>query len=259
MKWDDIQREARARGELVYAMDQDVPTFDESKMPADWVAAAEHGRCVGFTLRWIALRAWGKDYHYSTIRSDKDVGPTADGGFAEVPRDHALSRSITAGFLIRIETVLAQYEVPVNRGRYSMTSQSISAELVLNRAFAGDGLYYFEMRRKGGAHAIAVQRSGHIYRLFDANEGHFVFNNSRRFAEYLPEFLKRTGYGKTYVVGTWIAGVSAGPPVPATRPGPPMLRHDRPGLRRDAQHHGPWTHQWGRTPEVDLLGRRAVR
>jgi len=257
MNWDKIQREARDRGELVYAMDQDVPRFDEGHMPPEWVAAGEHGRCVGFALRWVGLRAWGKDYHHSVISNGAESGPTADGNFAEVPRDQALSRSITAGFLIRVETVLAQYDVPVNRSRYMRTSQGITAPLVLNRVFAGDGLYYFEMRREGGAHAIAVQRFGHCYRLFDANEGHFVFNGEKRFAEYLPEFLRRTGYAERYVAGTWIAGVSAVPPVPAHRPGPP-LRHSTPGQRREP-HTGPWMHQWGRTPETDLLGRRALR
>jgi hypothetical protein len=257
MQWDKLQREARDRGELVYAMDQDVPKFDEGHMPPEWAAAGEHGRCVGFALRWVGLRAWGRDYHHSAISNGGESGPTADGGFAEVPRDQALSRSITAGFLIRVETVLAQYEVPVNRALYMRTAQGIAAGLVLDRVFAGDGLYYFELRREGGAHAIAVQRFGHCYRLFDANEGHFVFNGEKRFAEYLPAFLRRTGYAARYVAGTWVAGVSAVPPVPAYRPGPP-LRHSTPGLRREP-HSGPWTHQWGRTPEADLLGRRALR
>ncbi|MBM3619647.1 MAG: hypothetical protein FJX20_03070 [Alphaproteobacteria bacterium] len=257
MRWDDIQRDAMRRGELVYAMDQDVPGFDERQMPAEWAAAGLSGRCVGFALRWIGLRAWGRDYHYTTISSGKDSGPTANGGFAEVPRDQALSRGITAGFLIRVETVLKQYEVPVNRALYMRTERGVSAELVRDRVFAGDGLYYFELRRTGGAHAIAVQRFGHCYRLFDANEGHFVLNGEKRFVEYLTEFLTLTGYAKTYVAGTWIAGVSAVPPVPSHRPGPP-LRRSRPGLRRGLDT-GPWRHQWDPTPEIDLLGRRAVR
>lgn len=256
-RWDDIQKAAKARSELVYAMDQDVPKFDEGNMPPEWVAAGEHGRCVGFALRWVGLRAWGKDYHHAVTSEGKVTGPIANGGFTEVPRDQALSRSITAGFLIRVETVLKQYEVPVNRARYSKTPNGITADLVMNRVFAGDGLYYFELRREGGAHAIAVQRFGHCYRLFDANEGHFVLNGQKRFAEYIGEFLTLTGYGKRYVAGTWVAGVTAIPPYPSYSPGPP-LRHSTPGLRRDP-HNGPWTHQWGKPAEADLMGRRAVR
>ncbi|MBX3499015.1 MAG: hypothetical protein KF889_06185 [Alphaproteobacteria bacterium] len=246
-----------ARGELVYAMDQDVPKFDESGMPPEWVAAGEGGRCVGFALRWVGLRAWGRDYHHTVISNGGVSGPTASGGFAEVPRDHALSRSITAGFLIRVETVLRQYEVPVNRARYIKASYGITAGFVMDRVFAGDGLYYFELRRNGGAHAIAVQRTGNIFRLFDANEGHFVLDGRKRFSEYIGEFLQRTSYASTYVAGTWVAGVTAIPPYPSYPP-VPLLRQSTPDLRRDS-HNGPWTHQWGKPAEVDLLGRRAVR
>lgn len=256
MNWSEIQKEAMARGELVYAMDQDVPNFDDSKMPTDWVAAGASGRCVGFALRWVALRAWGKDYHHATTSIGTITGPVANGGFADVPHDQALSRGITAGFLIRVETVLKQYEVPINRSRYVKTPDGITARFVMGRVFAGDGLYYFELRRDGGAHAIAVQRIGHCYRLFDANEGHFVVNGQARFAEFIERFLELSRYGRKYVAGTWMIGVTAIPPYPTYRPGPP-LRHSTPGLRRGPHHL--WTHPWGKPAEADLLGRRAVR
>ncbi len=252
MKFDDIQTEALKNRELVYAMDQGLVEFDESTMPEQWVSAGASGRCVGFALRWIGLRAWGKDYHHSLISAGRDrTGSWATGGFAEVPRDQAASRANTSGFLLRIEQVLKAYGVPINRALYLKTTQAISAPLVLDRVFAGDGLYYFELRREGGAHAIAVQRIGNQYRLFDANEGHFVVHGRARFAEFLEKFLKDTGYAKRYVVGTWVAGVTAIPPIPKDLPCS-MLR-PAVGVRGGLMYGRP--HQ----PTAELLGRRAVR
>jgi hypothetical protein len=253
MRFDSIQLEALKNGELVYAMDQGLVAFDESKMPDSWVEAGVSGRCVGFALRWIGLRAWGRDYHHSlTSTGAGGIGSLATGGFDEVPRDQAVSRANTNGFLLRVEGVLKAYAVPTNRSLYMRTTQVISARIVLDRVFAGDGLYYFELRRDGGAHAIAVQRIGNQYRLFDANEGHFVLNGCARFAEFLEKFLKDTGYSNRYLLGTWVAGVTAIPPIPTNLPCKPL----RPGLGvRGGLRYG----HTAPAPQADLLGRRAVR
>jgi hypothetical protein len=253
MRFDDIQWEALKNRELVYAMDQGLVTFDESTMPKSWVEAGASGRCVGFALRWIGLRAWGRDYHHSVTSTGRGGSASwATDSFAEVPRDQAVSRANTSGFLLRIEEVLKAYTVTINRALYMRTTQSITAPLVMDRVFAGDGLYYFELRRDGGAHAIAVQRIGNQYRLFDANEGHFVLNGRTRFAEFLEKFLADTGYAKRYVVGTWVAGVTAIPPIPTNLPCKPL----RPALGvRGGLSYGHRSH----TLQTELLGRRAVR
>ena len=71
--WSEIQRDALARGELVYAMNEGWATLSEG---------------VGYALSWIGLRAWDGDFPF--VMQEKPVeGPVCDGGSAEAGRDQA--------------------------------------------------------------------------------------------------------------------------------------------------------------------------
>lgn len=191
--WGEIQLEALARGELVYAMNEGWATLSEG---------------MGYALCWIGLRAWDRDYAFS-MREEPVAGPVSDGASAEVSRDQAICRSIGDSVLRRFETVLRQYGVSVNDRRYMQTTQPIDARLVLARISYGDGLYYFEMRRNGGIHALAVQREEDRYHLFDCHYGHFVLEGLRNFAAFLDRFLRQADYGRVYDKGTTVAGAGA--------------------------------------------------
>lgn len=191
--WGEIQLEALARGELVYAMNE------------GWVTLGEG---IGYALCWVGLRAWDRDYAFS-MREAPVAGPVSDGASAEVSRDQAICRSIGDSVLRRFETVLRQYGVSVNDRRYMQTTQPISAPLILARISYGDGLYYFEMRRSGGVHALAVQREGDRYHLFDCHYGHFSVEGLRNFAVFLDRFIRQADYGRVYNKGTTVAGAGA--------------------------------------------------
>ena len=261
--FDGIQFQALKRGEMVYAMDQAKIIFDEAKMDPDWAASGAHGRCVGYAMRWMALRAWGQDYHYSVRSFQNYEGPVADGGFAQVPRDHARSRATKGGPMIRVQTVLKQYHVPVDTSRFFTAQAGITPAMVLDQVAKGDGIYYFEMLLAlDSAHAIVVQRAAGTYRLFDANYGHFVFRSLTRFAEYLQEFLVRTNYTEKYRQSMTSVGVSAVPPRPTIGIEPMLRKPKRTSLREPLT--APVT-SWGGDRlstgggQADLLGRRAVR
>ncbi len=191
--WGEIQLEALARGELVYVMNEGWATLSEG---------------VGYALCWIGLRAWDRDFAFS-LREEPVAGPVSDGASAEVARDQALCRSLGDSVLRRFEAVLRQYGVSVNDRRYMQTTQPISARLVLARISYGDGLYYFEMRRTGGMHALAVQREGDRYHLFDCHYGHFRVDGLRTFAVLLDRFMRQADYGRVYDKGTIVAGAGA--------------------------------------------------
>ncbi|MBV9835822.1 MAG: hypothetical protein JO055_15500 [Alphaproteobacteria bacterium] len=190
--WGEIQLEALARDELVYAMNEGWATLSEG---------------VGYALCWIGLRAWDRDFAFSV--RDESAVPVSDGASAEVARDQALCRSLGDSVLRRFEAVLRQYGVSVNDRRYMQTTQPVSARLVLARISYGDGLYYFEMRRAGGMHAIAVQREGDRYHLFDCHYGHFRIAGLRNFAVLLDRFMRQADYGRVYDKGTFVAGAGA--------------------------------------------------
>lgn len=260
--FDRIQFDALERGEMVYAMDQAKIIFDEANMDPVWAASGAHGRCVGYAMRWMALRAWGQDYRYSVRSFQNYEGPVADGGFGQVPRDHARSRATTGGVMIRVQTVLKEYQVPVDTSRTFTAQAGIRPAMVLEQIAKGDGLYYFEMRlASDSAHAIVVQRAAGTYRLFDANYGHFVFRSLTRFAEYLAEFLTRTNYTEKYKQSTTVVGVSAVPPRPTMGVAPvlrgPKQTSLREPVRAPASSWGGGLANGGRP--ADLLGRRAMR
>jgi hypothetical protein len=191
--WNAVQLDALARGELVYAMNEGWATLSEG---------------VGYALCWIGLRAWDRDYAFS-LHKEPVEGPLSDGVSAELARDQALCRSLGDSVLRRFESVLRQYGVSVNDRRYMHTTQSISARLVLARISYGEGLYYFEMRRSGGVHALAVQRDGDLYRLFDCHYGHFRVEGLRNFAVFLDRFMRQADYGRVYDKGTTVSGAGA--------------------------------------------------
>jgi hypothetical protein len=191
--WGDIQLEALAQGELVYAMNEGWATLSEG---------------MGYALSWIGLRAWDRDYPFS-MREEPVEGPVSDGGSGEVARDQAICRGLGDSVLRRFETVLRQYGVSVNDRRYMQTTQPVKAHLVLGRISYGDGLYYFEMRRSSGMHALAVQREGDRYHLFDCHYGHFRVEGLRNFAGFLDRFLRQADYGRIYDKGTTVAGAGA--------------------------------------------------
>jgi len=190
--WGQIQLDALARGELVYAMNE------------GWASLSEG---VGYALTWIGKRAWDQDFAFD-MRGEPEA-PVSEGAPAEVLRDQAICRSVGQRVLPRVETVLRQYGVAVNDRRYMHTTQPINARLVLGRLSYGDGLYYFEMNRAGRVHALAAQREGDRYHLFDCHYGHFRVDGLRGFAGFLERFMRQVDYGRVYDKGTTVAGANA--------------------------------------------------
>jgi hypothetical protein len=205
--WDEIQKQALKNDELLYAFDQDRP------VDARGLEVPDNGYCVGLTMRWIALRYRGKDYEYD---AKKREGLKAD---YQALRSQHMSRGTLGGVLARVEAVLGYFGIWTNRGRYYSTPMPVSADMLANATFAGDGLYYIEMRGKKPvdgkladcAHAVAIQREGGgaVFRFFDSNEGHFVIKGPARFKTFMAWFLDATPYKRRYLTGTWIVGVNA--------------------------------------------------
>ncbi|QQS12389.1 MAG: hypothetical protein IPK81_23400 [Rhodospirillales bacterium] len=206
--WSYVQTTARTGGELVYAMSQSQTDVLNDDMPGPWGAAAPAGFCAGLALRWIGLRRAGADYPF-----DPATG-VAQGTFWQATRDQNImvDTRVTGSnpadvFLPRAEAVLKGYGVVVNRGRYWTSTTGVSAAMLERAVFAGDGLYFVEMRRKGGGHALGLQRAGNEYRLFDSNQGEFVLKGLDAFRRFASWFLKDTGYQGRYTTGTWIVGM----------------------------------------------------
>ena len=180
--WDRVQTWANDEDWVVYAMDQgqtpvlaDInPGKEEESAPGPWGVASD-GFCVGLAMRWIGLRYKGQDYPYNPRTR------VANGEFWEATRDQNISRSTPGPWPSRFRTVMGQYGAPVDLKRCAEKRVPVSAKLLTEAIAAGDGLYYFELRREGGAHALAIESEGGRYHLFDSNEGHFLVKSLDRF------------------------------------------------------------------------------
>lgn len=200
-----IQKRAAAAGQLVYALNQS-STDALSGVPGPW-GSVQMGFCAGLAIRWIGLRATGRDYPFDATT----LYASASGQFWEAIRDQNILIDVEAPgneFLARLETVLRRYGVTVNRTKYEKSRQRVSAAMLDRVLFAGDGLYYLELRRKGGGHSISLERNKTTYRLFDGNTGHFCIEGLKPFKEFADRFLNETGYQGRYTEGTWILGAN---------------------------------------------------
>ena len=201
LEFDRVQKAARDSGELVYALYQG--DTEPMTQPGPWGAVPEFGYCSGLALRWIGLRSAGKDYPF-------DAETLESSGSWEATRDQNIAMNVDGDFLDRVEAVLRQYGVKVNRSRYQKSARPASVALIESAIFAGTGYYYVALRRKDGGHAIVIQREKSTYRIFDGNEGHFAFKSLARFKEFLQGLLVDfPGYLKKCTAGTWIIGVNA--------------------------------------------------
>ena len=60
MIWDAIQNDAKAKGHLVFAMDQGQTAV--MKQPGPWGSSSLRGYCIGLCANWIALQYQGMDF-----------------------------------------------------------------------------------------------------------------------------------------------------------------------------------------------------
>ena len=202
--WDDVQKQARREGELVYAMDQgQTPILLHPNPERDGVASA--GFCVGLAMRWIGLRHKKSDYPYDPKTR------VSNGEFREAVRDQNISRNSRGAWPARFQNVLGQYRAPVDFGRSRQVPETVSGALLYDTIAVRHGLYYFELRGPKSAHAIAIESEPGGFHLFDGNEGHFHVQRPSRFRFFLTRFLNKVPgrYREKYTVATWIAVVAA--------------------------------------------------
>jgi len=103
----------------------------EQPLPGRWGEAVPHGPCSGRALRRVGLRCNGKGYGCDP----KTL--VCDGLSCEATRGQDIDAP--NGFIGGVEAVLLQYGAVVNRARCYTILLGVSAEMLANITFAGDG------------------------------------------------------------------------------------------------------------------------
>jgi hypothetical protein len=131
VKWDKVQKGARDKGVLVYAMDQAQTVV--MTQPGPW-GNAYSGFCAGLARRWIALRYDGKDYPFDASTQVLEMPDW------QATRDQNIGEDVSGDLLERLEAVFKQYNMSVNKGR--VTEKNTAATGAMLEAAAGEGCYY---------------------------------------------------------------------------------------------------------------------
>jgi hypothetical protein len=188
-----IALEAKQNGELVYAYQQGDEDFNYKDI-GPW-GAVRNGYCAALGFQWILLRYRGEDLKY-------DTGTR----FAEkedwrITRLHNLTKDVDG-----YNNVLT--ELSLTRGTPTTFLGIPSALQIVPKVAAADGCYMIQYRRPGGGHLVAIQKEPKVFRYFDANYGHFVFNSVDRFRSWYTGFLDDSKYRTRYTDRTIVTPVS---------------------------------------------------
>jgi len=206
MQWDDIQKAAKAKGILVYAIDQ--TQTPARTQPGPWGHVWE-GYCAGLAACWIAWAYQGKDFPYKDQVCDNP------------PYQATMAQTVDedAGFHGWVN------EWKVLLSPFSCTTSALQAERphapsaaficqVLLRAY---GCYGVSLRRPGGGHTVSIcnGRDGRLH-LFDPNYFHVAVKDPCVFQDFVDWWLDQTGYRTRYTEMTGVVGIR--PPINHTHP-----------------------------------------
>jgi Yersinia/Haemophilus virulence surface antigen len=188
-----IASDARAANELVYEYLQGHSAYNYKDI-GPW-GAVRNGYCAALSMKWTSMRMQGKDLNFDskTLMGEKQDWT--------ITRLHNMTKDDNG-----YDIVLA--ELQLKRGPQTIQSGSPSATWLTAHTGREQGCYLVSFKRSGGGHMVAIQYSGKQFRYFDANFGHFVFNDQSRCKTWLSGFLGLSGYQARYDVATVVSKVN---------------------------------------------------
>lgn len=206
MAFNRIQQAADEWGVLVYALDQGkvLPPAYDPVAQAKWGSAAS-GICFGLALIFIARRQAGRDLPYSEAARQGSVD------YRAIAIQNDFDAKQKTDLNVAIYSGLNRLGLKGNDARNTSSERGAAAADLIQAARL-NGHYIFGLAGAAGAHAIViVNEPGNVWRLFDANFGHFKVYSKTGFQAFLSWFLKDGPYGSLYG-SSWICVCVADPP-----------------------------------------------
>ena len=205
MIWDDLQKEAKAKGTLVFAMSQaQTPVMTQ---PGPWGTSFD-GFCIGLAAQWIL-------YCYQKKTFPLDGALVCDNPPWQSTLSQTLSDKTAATNWVDFwKSAIEPFQMTLSDGLRATRSTNPTASFLHSIVTKAYGCYAVSLIRAGGAHAIALRHgTDNRMHLFDANEGHFSVRDHTQLKPFLAWYLKKSGYDTRYDKGTHIVGVR--PPIVA--------------------------------------------
>ena len=190
MEWNDLQRTARTRGQLVFAMRQSqTPAMTQ---PGPWGTSTD-GYCIGLAAMWISRCYAGKTF---PVDGDK----VCDNPPWQSTMSQTLSDATAAASWIDFwKAATEPLQLGLSDGLRARRATNPTADFIYSIVTKAYGCYGVTLQRSGGAHAIALRhgRDNRMH-LFDANNGHFAVRDHTLLKSFLTWFLSTTGYDTRY-------------------------------------------------------------
>lgn len=203
MIWDSVQNDAKAKGHLVFAMDQaQTPVLTQ---PGPWGSAFD-GYCIGLAASWAALQYQGTSF---PVAADK----TCDNPPWQATQAQNLSDAInrvdwTDGWKAAVDP----FHCRLSNGLRASRATKPTAEFLWSIMSLAYGCYGVSLRGNNGAHAIALRHAqNNTYHLFDSNYFHIVLADPATFKSYVNAYLRAAGYDTRYATLTGVVGIK--PPI----------------------------------------------
>src|SRR4051812_48864037 len=204
MQWDAVQTGAKAKGNLVYAMDQAQTAVMTE--PGPW-GEAYSGYCIGLAARWMSLQYQAKDYPYDA--STKEYRGTDWRATIGQNTEFATKNTGDVKFW---EWAIKPFALGLSSGLRRETQDKPSGSVINRTITQAYGCYGITLRREGGAHSIAARHGrDNRFHLFDGNYGHFVAMHADRFKQFLDWYFEQTGYKDRYAKSVMVIGIR--PPI----------------------------------------------
>ena len=191
----------RQRGELVYRFKQsESPVLTQPgpwgrSLPNQPGDARWNGYCAALAVLWCSLRSAELDYQYD--KGTKRLDGIADWRAAKeqsIYRGGTLANSYAEeNDVLRLFQRNGFHGVQIKHMNIGATGEHVRNTIQAKEA----GLYYLSLKGNAGGHGVATQldKDG-TWRFFDANYGHFVFQNGERFQWFLNQLMRRMYDGK---------------------------------------------------------------
>ena len=205
MTWDELQKKAKTKGQLVFAMKQsETPVMTQ---PGPWGTSTD-GYCIGLAATWISLNYASRNFPF-------DAGPVCDDPPWKSTMSQTLSDatlSVSGKWLDFWKAAIEPFQMTLSDGLRATRKSTPTGTFIHSIVTQAYGCYGVTLERGAGAHAIALRHAkDNRMHLFDANEGHFVVRDHTLLKSFLDWYLKTTGYDARYTVATRIVGIR--PPI----------------------------------------------
>ena len=203
MIWSDLQKEAKTKGTLVFAMTQgQTPVMTQ---PGPWGTSFD-GYCIGLAAQWIS-------YCYAKKTFPIDSDKVCDNPPWQSTLSQTLSDKSGATEWKQFWTAaIGPFQMTLSDGLRATRNAAPSADFLYSIVTQAYGCYGVSLERAGGAHAIALRHApDNRMHLFDANQGHFSVRDHTHLKSFLNWYLKKTGYDTRYEKATHVVGVR--PPI----------------------------------------------